>query len=59
MLSNALRMFANVFQRFQMRCDKKWLNAIFIKPDFPNRVTNGFSHFVPEEEVFRAFLTEN
>ena len=34
-LSNALRMFANAFQRFQMRCDKKRLNAIFVKPAFP------------------------
>ena len=32
---NALRMFLNAFQRFQMRCAEKWLNAIFIKPGFP------------------------
>ena len=32
---NALRMFLNAFQRFQMRCAEKRLNAIFIKPGFP------------------------
>ena len=32
---NALRMFLNAFQCFQMRCAEKRLNAIFIKPGFP------------------------
>ena len=30
-------MFAYAFQRFQMRCDKKRLNAIFVKPAFPKQ----------------------
>lgn len=32
---NAMRMFSNAFQRFQMRCPEKQLNAIFIKAGFP------------------------
>ena len=32
---NALRMFLNAFQRFEMRCAEKRLNANFVKPVFP------------------------
>ena len=41
---NAWRMFLNAFQRFQMHCAEKRLNAIFIKPGFPKEghICNGF-----------------
>ena len=32
---NALTMFLNAFQRFEMRCAEKRLNANFVKPVFP------------------------
>ena len=32
---NALIMFLNAFQRFEMRCAEKRLNANFVKPVFP------------------------
>jgi len=32
---NAMRMFSNAFQCFQMRCPEKQLNAIFIEAGFP------------------------
>ena len=32
---NAMRMFSNAFQHFQMRFPEKQLNAIFIKAAFP------------------------
>ena len=35
MFQNALRMFLNAFQRFEMRCAEKRLNANFVKPVFP------------------------
>ena len=40
MFQNALRMFLNAFQHFQMRCAEKRLNAIFIKPGFPKEGHN-------------------
>ena len=37
---NALRMFLNAFQGFQMRCSEIQLNTIFIKPGFPKEGHN-------------------
>ena len=56
---NALKMFLNAFQRFQMRCCEKQFNAIFLSPVFPNGVTNTQkTHFVLSPSIVSLISSE-